>query len=110
MGQPITDAVARELDLPVQNGVPIAAVVEGGPASEAGVEGGTGEQEVLGIPYATGGDIVLKIDDRAVNSSSDVIDYLATNTVVGQTVTLTVLRNGEEVEVPVVLGARPRDD
>ena len=110
MGQPITDAVARELGLPVQNGVPVAAVVEGGPASEAGVEGGTDEQEVLGIPYATGGDIVLKIDDRDVNSSSDVIDYLATNTVVGQTVTLTVLRNGEEVEVPVVLGARPTDD
>ena len=39
-----------------------------------------------------------------------IIDYLATETVVGQTVTLTVLRDGKETKVEVVLGARPRGD
>jgi 2-alkenal reductase len=110
MGQPITDAVARELDLPVNYGVPISLVVEGGPSDEAGLQGGTGEHEFRGIPYPTGGDIVLKIDDLVVHSSTDVIDYLATETEVGQTVTLTVLRDGEEQEIDVTLGARPGEE
>jgi 2-alkenal reductase len=110
MGQPLTEAVARELDLSVQRGVPVGQVVEGGPAGEAGLRGGTETVEIRGVPYPTGGDIVLRIDDQIVTTSADIIDYLATNTVVGQTVTLTVLRDGEETTIDVVLGARPRQE
>ena len=109
-GLPITDAVAEELNLPVTRGVPISGVEEGGPADQAGIIAGDEEDAVIirGGQYPVGSDIVLAIDDRQVADSSDVIDYLATETEVGQTVTLTVLRDGQEIEVPVVLGARPR--
>lgn len=37
----------------------------------------------------------------------DLLSYLVNYTEAGQVVTLTVVRNGEEVEVPVTIGARP---
>ena len=104
---PITDAVAKELKLPTKHGVPVEEVVKGGPSDKAGIRGGTGHKQILGDSYPTGGDIVLQIDNKPVNSSADVIDYLATDTEVGQTVTLTILRDGKELKVPVVLAARP---
>ncbi len=105
---PVTDAVAEELNLPVRRGVPVSSVEEGGPSDNAGIRPGTDTVIIRGAEYPVGGDIVLRIDDREVVDSDDIIDYLATETEVGQTVTLTVLRDGEEVEVPVVLAARPR--
>ncbi len=112
MGDPITDAVARELKLGVTHGVPVASVVAGGPSDQAGVRGGSEENtvEFRGGEYPIGADIVLRIDDREVNRSEDIIDYLVTDTEVGQTVTLTVFRDGEELQLPVVLGARPAAD
>ncbi len=104
----ITDAIARELKLPMRHGVPVVEVSPGGPAALAGIKPSTDETEILGAPFPTGGDIILKVDDRVVNASEDVIDYLATSTQVGQTVTFTMLRDGKEIRVPVVLGARPR--
>jgi 2-alkenal reductase len=38
---------------------------------------------------------------------SDIIAYLAIHTQVGQTVTLTVLRNGQTQTVQITLGSRP---
>lgn len=107
MGQPLTEAVARELKLSVQRGVPVGDVIPNGPAGKAGIKGSTDQVQIRGQIYPTGGDIVLKIDDEAVTASSDIIDYLATNTVVGQTITLTILRDGKEQQVNVELGARP---
>ena len=108
-GLPLTASVAEELGLPAQQGVFISEVVAGGPAARAGLQGaGQGsEQEVNGDPYPVGGDIILKIDDRNVAASEDVIEYLATDTEVGQTVTLTILRDGKEQQIEVTLGARP---
>lgn len=106
---PLTTIVADELSLPVSQGVFVSEVVEGGPSDQAGVQGGDDIQEINGDPYPVGGDIILKINDRQVNTSADIIDYLATDTEVGQTVTLTVLRDGQQQEIPVTLGARPQD-
>lgn len=109
MGPSITDAVARELKLPTTRGVTVEQVVPGGPADKAGLRAATGEVRIKGVDYPTGGDIVVRIDDKPVSTSENIVDYLATNTQVGQTVVLTVLRDGAERQISVVLGARPRD-
>jgi S1-C subfamily serine protease len=36
------------------------------------------------------------------------ITYLANNTQVGQTVTLTILRDGKEMQIKIKLGERPQ--
>ncbi len=85
----------------------MSEVTPNGPSDKAGLKGGTGQTSINGVPYPIGGDIVLRINDQPVHTSADIIDYLASDTEVGQTVTLTVLRNGVQKQIKVVLAARP---
>ncbi len=109
-GNPITETVAKQLKLPVSQGVFVGEVVPNGPAGRAGLRATeTGSVTINGYRYYPQSDIILKIDDKRISSSEAVIDYLATDTEVGQTVTLTILRDGKEQQLKVTLGARPRD-
>ena len=100
--------LAQFLDLPTARGVLVAEVEPGGPADRAGVLGGDREVTVMGSRVRVGGDIIIAIDDYEVEDFSDLIAYLVLRTEVGQVVTLTVLRDGEELRIPVELGERPR--
>ena len=57
---------------------------------------------VTGIRSA---DIIVAVDGRRVAAADDLVGYLRGLTV-GETVNLTVLRNGERLQVPVTLGTR----
>ena len=52
------------------------------------------------------GDIIVKVDDTPVYKYEDLISYLFRHTKVGQTIELTVLRDGKEIVIPVTLDAR----
>jgi S1-C subfamily serine protease len=54
-----------------------------------------------------GGDIVVAIDEVQVRDFDDVVNYLARETAVGDVVTLTVVRGGEEIALEVTLEERP---
>ena len=54
-----------------------------------------------------GGDLIVAIDGQPITTSDDLISYLVFETVVGQTVDLTVVRDGQEISLPLTLGARP---
>ncbi|MEL6527670.1 MAG: trypsin-like peptidase domain-containing protein, partial [Chloroflexota bacterium] len=78
-------------------GVAVLAIFEGMPAADAGVQGLSN----------TGVDIITAIDDTPVADFDELIGYLAINTVPGDTVTLTIYRGDEFVEIPVTLTERP---
>jgi S1-C subfamily serine protease len=105
---PLAD-LAGPLGLPVTRGVLITSVVEGTAADRAGLRGGDPADtvEVYGMQIVTGGDIIVAIDGYEINGFNDLIAYLIRETAVGQRVTLTIIRDGEELEVPVTLGERP---
>jgi serine protease Do len=108
-GVSIGPDVAKQLDLTNDvYGVYVGSVVANGPSEAAGVRGGdnsvsTGSRSNL----QPGGDIITAIDDQPVVRFEDLVSYLVTKAAPGQTVTLTLLRNGEEMKVDVVLGTRP---
>jgi 2-alkenal reductase len=54
-----------------------------------------------------GGDLVVEIDGHPVRYFGELISYLVSQVRVGQTITLTLLRDGERLEIPVVVTARP---
>jgi len=54
-----------------------------------------------------GGDIVIGIDTVSVKRFDDLVNYLASNTSVGDVVTLTVLRETTRLEIDIVLEERP---
>ena len=106
----LTTLVARELNLPVTQGVFVSNVPAGGPAAAAGLRGTTDEVTINGgfdYPDPAKSDIILRINGQPVRTSTDLIDYLATDTEVGQTITLSVLRNGQEQDIQITVGARP---
>ena len=55
------------------------------------------------------GDIVLKLGDTKVATRSDVLIALQQYRA-GDTVTLTVYRSGQELQIDVVLGERPQEE
>ncbi len=100
--------LAAPLKLPVDHGVLVASVAPDGPADQAGIRGGNKQVRVRGIAVQAGGDIILAIDGNLVNDFDAMITYLANKTQVGQVVTLTILRDGKEMQIQVKLGERPK--
>ncbi|MEX2430779.1 MAG: PDZ domain-containing protein, partial [Dehalococcoidia bacterium] len=99
---------ARAMGLPPeQRGALVAAAASGGPAAEAGLRGGTEVLSIQGIDIPIGGDVITGIDGQPVQGPDEAISYLARNLRPGDTVTLTILRDGEEQSVEVTVGARP---
>ena len=98
---------ARGYDVPATRGVLVQEVLPDGPAGRAGLRGGTREVQVRGVRVLLGGDIITAIDGHPVGSFDELISYLVNHTEVGQTVTLTVLRDGRALSIPVTLGERP---
>ena len=90
-----------------QRGALIEGITAGGPAEKAGLQAGQNEVTVNGQTIAVGGDIIIAYDGQAIKSSDDLITLLARTGSIGQTATLTVLRGGHTIQVPVILEKRP---
>jgi S1-C subfamily serine protease len=101
-------AEALRLD-PKLRGAYVNEVVKGGPAAEAGLRGGTRDTDIgLGdTPLRAGGDLIVAVDGNRIVKFDDLLVYLIRNTSPGQTVQVTVLRDGREQTIPVKLGVRP---
>jgi S1-C subfamily serine protease len=106
-GRSITPEMVEALGLSVETGVLIFGVEPGSPAASAGLRGGSREVAVSGIPMLGGGDILIAIDGKTVKRFDDMVNYLAVSTSVGDEVVLTVVRDGQELEVAVTLQERP---
>ncbi len=96
---PITNDVAEQYGLSVKRGAYIAPpaiiggnpLVEGGPAEKAGLKAG---------------DIITKIDDKAVDQTNS-LSSLVNKHKVGDKVKMTILRDGKEQNIDVTLEAAP---
>jgi S1-C subfamily serine protease len=107
LGYSITPELAQALDLPVEQGVLTAQLYREGPAVAAGIQGAQQQVIVGNRRILAGGDIITAIDETAVANWNDLTEYLALNTQVGDTVTLTLLRNGNELQLDLTLTAQP---
>jgi S1-C subfamily serine protease len=103
-----TDLLAEAgMELAVDRGVLVIAVVEGSPAAEAGIQGGNRTMRVGNVQVPIGGDIITAVNGVEATNLQELTVYLEDNTQVGDTVTLTVVRNGELMQVDVELEERP---
>jgi S1-C subfamily serine protease len=86
-------------------GAYVTCVTTGGPSDLGGLIGSAScdADEVL----TSGGDLIIAIDNQPVRDFNDLISYLVNHTEVGQTVVLTVVRDGDQVDLEIVLQARP---
>ena len=53
-----------------------------------------------------GGDLIVAVDGQQIKDFSELLSYLVVNKNPGETITFTVIRNGQTLDVDVVLGRR----
>jgi 2-alkenal reductase len=107
-GTTLTPDLAQAANLPEdQQGVMVMSVTAGGPAEKAGILSGTREASIDGQRVPVDGDVIIAIDGQTVTRFEDMVSYLYNQTDPGQTVTLTLLRQGDEQTIQLVLGALP---
>jgi len=107
-GISLTPALAEAMNLdPLQRGVLVGDLTPDGPADKAGLRSSDRQSQVDGQEVSVGGDVIIGIDNTTVTGMDDLISYLATNTSVGQQVSLTILRDAKQTSVNVTLEARP---
>ncbi len=100
-------ALADELDFPVRNGILISEVTPGSPAARAGLRAGTQTTTVRGMPIPVDSDIIVAVNGQMIRDIDSLVAYLVENTSPGDTITLTIVRAGQTLDLDVTLGARP---
>ena len=104
----VTDLYVEKMELPERTrGALIIATMDGSPADRAGLRDSDSTIEIDGAPYPAGGDIIIAIGPHDVSNSNELISHLTYHNSPGDTVTLTVLRDGQREEIEVTLGQRP---
>lgn len=93
------------LKLPRQTGAYIVSVQPNSPAEKAGLRGGSIQTSLPGV--LAGGDLIVAVDGHPVRGFDDFLSYLIINKSPGDTIVLTIVRDGKEQDVSLVLGKRP---
>jgi S1-C subfamily serine protease len=96
LSQPLNEALTEQLGV---TGVLVFGVQPDSPAAKAGLRGTTRDENGQIVP----GDVIQKVDGKPVENSNDLYALLS-NHKPGDTVKLTVWREGKTVDVSVTLG------
>lgn len=105
-GQLVGDELRDVLRIALVEGLLVEVIEPGSPAEKAGLQGGGLELVLGGREYLLGGDIVTSVNGRRLNAP-DSLSQVMRSLKVGQTMSLTVFRNGEYRVVEYELPERP---
>ena len=105
--QTLIPGFARMLKLKAERGAMIIEVVRGGPAYQAGLEGGTRRIRVGNSILVVGGDIITEVDGLEVQTTDDLMNHIK-GLKPGKRIKLKVIRGSKEKRVRLTLGERPR--
>lgn len=103
----MTYALSRAMQSNVTWGVLIERTVPRGPASTAGLKGGTQRLVIDQQNYLLGGDVITSINGHKIVNYDSFSAYLEENVVSGQTIQVGIIRLGEPMFIQVVPGTRP---
>jgi len=107
-GSEMSLTLINALNLPNNlQGVIVNDVSQDGPAGQAGLLPPGNDRILSGERVPTSADIITAIDGQPITGMSALVSYLASKTTPGQTVSLSVWRAGQQIVIPVTLGARP---
>jgi S1-C subfamily serine protease len=104
------DGQLDALDLPVNHGALVQTVESGSPADQAGLKAGNLQAQLSGQgdsgAVVLGGDIITKVDGRAIKTSDELSQLVAAHKP-GDQIKLEIVRKKATKTVTVTLGKRP---
>jgi S1-C subfamily serine protease len=100
---PLTPTLVRDFNLPATHGALVQAVERGSPAAKAGLRAG---QTQTSSSLIAGGDLIVGVDGKPVNTPSDIAAAIADNKP-GDKVTVQFFRGRVKRTVTVTLADRP---
>ncbi len=106
-GRDMTPGIADRLGLNEPRGFLVMDVVAGSPAEKAGILKGNQDAIIDGRPIRLGGDVIIAVDNNTVRKIDDLLAYVEMEKSVGDDLKLTILRQGQTMEVIATLAARP---
>jgi S1-C subfamily serine protease len=106
-GKDMTPGIADHLGLDEPRGFLVMEVVAESPAEKAGIQRGNEDVVIDGMQVKLGGDVIIAIDNNTVRKIDDILAYVEREKSVGDGLKLTILRDGQTIEVMATLGARP---
>lgn len=98
--QGVDMAIQQANDLETQQGAYVHEVIAGGPAEKAGLQGSRAQDEPVG------GDVIIEADGKPIRDFSDLLISVAFKQP-GDTIELTILRDGQKRQVTATLDPRP---
>jgi len=105
-GITLTPEIAQATGLSAdQEGILVEQVELGSPADEAGLRGSYKPTLIAGHRLAVGGDVIIAVDDQPL-SQMEALQTVIQQAQPGQEITLTLLRAGKQIEVPLTLSER----
>ncbi len=107
LGYELSASLARALNLTVERGLLVARVYQDSPADRAGLRTAQREVVVGNRRYLVGGDVITAVDGKLVATWENLNAYLEASTEVGQAITLTVVRDGQELTLKATLADTP---
>jgi S1-C subfamily serine protease len=107
-GLGINLALSDAIGLDKPQGILVIEVTEGGPADLAGIRGSTETGFVDGQEVPLGGDVITEINGVKVINMNDLAIYMEQNTHPEDSVTFTLIRDGQEISITATLAERPR--
>ena len=102
------ESVRESFNLP-DNGAVVRTVEAGSPAAQAGLEGGSSSIDIGGTSVEVGGDVITAVDGQTLEDANTLRDIVLGKSE-GDTLELTVLRDGREQTVEVTLSVVPRSE
>jgi putative serine protease PepD len=108
-GGTVNSELAKALNLPVDEGVIVQAVVKDGPADKAGLEAGGTSATINGQEVRLGGDIITEVDGKKLKSMEQLVEIIQEHKP-GDELELTFVRDGNEKTANVTLGNQPAEN
>ena len=105
-GVAYTEELLHYLAVPLSQGVMIVNIIPGGNADRAGLRAAKNERQVGYYIVPSDGDIIFQIDNQAIATTQDLLDYLGDKKS-GDTVTIHFARGKVKKSVTIKLSVQP---
>jgi S1-C subfamily serine protease len=105
-GRPVTEDIADDFNLPVEDGVLVEKVLPNSGASKAGLKAGDMQVVVAGETYNLGGDIIVSVNGNKISGVEEIREAIAARKP-GEKLKLGIFRDEKKSSVTVTLGRQP---